>query len=126
MHMSLIYERETPDPTEFYMRDPAPEVVNWQGQQALRLSGHGACLAIIPDFFLPQGRIEVDIGAEGTAYAGIAFRVVDTYNYELVYAQPHTSGKWDALQYDPVFHGSNTWQLYFGDGKHKNTLGPPL
>jgi hypothetical protein len=31
-----------------------------------------------------------------------------------VYPVPHVSGLWDALQYDPVFRGSNTWQLYHG------------
>jgi hypothetical protein len=114
--MSLLFDSKVPNPTEFYLRDPAPEVVTWQGREALRLSGQGACLALLPDLSLPQGRIEVDIGAEGAAYPGIVFRAGDTYNYELAYAQPHTSGKWDALQYDPVFHGANTWQLYHGPG----------
>ena len=114
--MTLIYEHKTPHPGEFVLRDPAPEVVAWQGREALRLSGQGASLAIIPDLFLSQGRVEVDIGSEGAAYAGIVFRLSDTLNYELAYAQPHTSGKWDAIQYDPVFHGSNTWQLYHGPG----------
>ena len=114
--MTLLYEREILYPQEFYLRDPQAEIVSWQGRHALRLSGQGACLALLPDLSLTQGRIEVDIAAEGAAYPGIAFRAGDTYNYELTYAQPHTSGKWDALQYDPVFHGSNTWQLYHGPG----------
>jgi hypothetical protein len=117
--MSLLYEREVLDPTEFYLRDPEAHMVPWQGRDALRLSGQGACLALLPDLSLLQGRVEVDIAAEGTAYPGIVFRASDTYNYELAYAQPHTSGKWDALQYDPVFHGSNTWQLYHGPGAHQ-------
>jgi hypothetical protein len=54
------------------------------------------------------------VGTEGAAYAGIAFRVADAANYELAYAVPHASGQWDAIQYDPVFHASNTWQLYHG------------
>jgi hypothetical protein len=124
--MTLLYESEAPNPKEFYIRDPAPEVVTWQGREALRLSGKGACLAILPDLTLSQGRIEVDIGSEGAAYAGIAFRVFDTHNYELAYAQPHTSGKWDAIQYDPVFHGSNTWQLYHGPGAQQVAEVPPL
>ena len=117
--MTLLYEREILDPKEFYLRDPAPELVSWQGREALRLSGQGACLALLPELCLAQGRIEVDIAAEGMAYPGIVFRASDTHNYELAYAQPHTSGKWDALQYDPVFHGSNTWQLYHGPGAHQ-------
>lgn len=88
------------------------EIVHWQGRDCLRLNG----LAILPCPALEEGRIEVEIGAEGAAYPGVAFRIKDTLNYELAYAQPHTSGKWDALQYDPVFHGSNTWQMYHGAG----------
>jgi hypothetical protein len=122
--MSLLFEREILGPKEFYLRDPAPEMVRWQGREALRLSGQGACLALIPDLSLAQGRVEVDIAAEGVSYPGIVFRAGDTCNYELAYAQPHTSGKWDALQYDPVFHGSNTWQLYHGAGAQQAAQAP--
>jgi hypothetical protein len=34
------------------------------------------------------------------------------------------SGEWDALQYDPVFHGSNTWQLYHGPGYQREAQVP--
>lgn len=112
--MALIFESETPKLKDFYVRDPAPETRQWQGRDALHLSGQGASLLLIPDFDLANGKIKVDIGSEGVAYPGIVFRANDTNNYELAYAQPHTSGKWDAIQYDPVFHGSNTWQLYHG------------
>jgi hypothetical protein len=124
--MGLIFERELPDPKEFYVRDSAAAYVDWQGRKALRLSGEGPSLLLHPQFVLAQGKIEVDVGAEGTAFPGIVFRASDTQNYELAYAQPHTSGKWDALQYDPVFHGSNTWQLYFGEGAYKTALVPPM
>jgi hypothetical protein len=69
---------------------------------------------LVPGLELGDASIEVSIGAEGPAYPGVAFRVQDQANYELVYAVPHCSGLWDAVQYDPVFHGSNTWQLYHG------------
>ncbi|MGB7538160.1 MAG: hypothetical protein WBM17_06445 [Anaerolineales bacterium] len=124
--MGLIFERELPDPKEFYVRDSSAAMVDWQGRKALRLSGEGPSLLLHPGFSQKHGKIEVDVGAEGTAFPGIVFRATDTQNYELAYAQPHTSGKWDALQYDPVFHGSNTWQLYFGDGAHKSALVPPI
>ncbi|MBN2550310.1 MAG: hypothetical protein JXB15_14190 [Anaerolineales bacterium] len=122
--MSLIYASEVPDPQSLFLRDPQAVVVEWQGLRALKLSGQGACLLVVPDLLLPQGRIEVEIGAQGAAYAGIAFRLIDSLNYELAYAQPHTTGKWDALQYDPVFHGSNTWQLYHGSGSQMTTQVP--
>jgi hypothetical protein len=98
------------DLNKLIVDDPSSEIVTWQGRRALKLNG----LAVIPDLSLAEGHIEVGIGADGAAYPGIAFRIKDVLNFELAYAQPHTSGKWDAIQYDPVFHGSNTWQLYNG------------
>lgn len=87
------------------------EIANWQGREALRLENG---LALIPHPSATNASVEVLIGADGPAYPGVAFRVADVLNYELAYAVPHVSGKWDALQYDPVFHGSNTWQVYHG------------
>jgi hypothetical protein len=89
------------------------EVVTWQGRQALRLENG---LAVARESEAQDASIEVMIGTEGPAYPGVAFHVADVLNYELAYAVPHVSGQWDALQYDPVFHGSNTWQLYYGPG----------
>lgn len=123
--MPIIYECEVPDLNALFVRDPEPRIDHWQGRKALRLSGQGACLLVIPDLYLSQGWIEVDISSEGAAYPGIAFRILDSLNYELAYAQPHTSRKWDALQYDPVFHGSNTWQLYHGSGAQQDVEVPP-
>jgi hypothetical protein len=124
-YMPIIYECDVPDLNSLFVRDPEPRIDNWQGRKALRLSGQGACLLVIPDLILSQGRIEADISSESVAYPGIAFRIHDSLNYELAYTQPHTSGKWDALQYDPVFHGSNTWQLYHGSGAQQIVDVPP-
>ncbi len=93
------------------IRAARAETVIWQGREALRMENG---LALLPELRMQDLSVEVLIGAEGSAYAGVAFRVVDVANYELAYAVPHVSGQWDALQYDPVFHGSNTWQLYHG------------
>jgi hypothetical protein len=109
--MTLLYENDLSDPHDLLLRaGTTVETVEWQGRRVLKLNG----LALVPALNLTEGHIEVQIGAEGAAYPGIAFRVADMTNYELAYAQPHTSGLWDAIQYDPVFHGSNTWQLYHG------------
>jgi hypothetical protein len=109
----LKVEYELTNLNELIIRDGSEaDIVTWQGHPCLRLNG----LAVVPDLQLSEGSIEVDIGADGTSYCGIAFRIMDTLNYELAYAQPHTSGRWDALQYDPVFHGCNTWQLFHGPG----------
>jgi hypothetical protein len=78
----------------------------------------------VPALEVLDARIEVEIGVEGACYPGIAFGVSDVLNYELAYAVPHCSGLWDALQYDPVFHGSNTWQLYHGQGYQQSALVP--
>lgn len=124
--MALIYESAVPDPDGVYVCGSRPQQVVWQEQPALRLSGEpGASLLVVPDLSLERGRVEVDIGADSAAYAGIAFRIRDSFNYELAYAQPHTSGQWDALQYDPIFHGSNTWQLYHGPGAQLAADCPP-
>lgn len=122
--MTILYECQAPDPKELFIRDPQPVICDWQGKKALQLSGQGASLLLVPGLSLAQGWIEVDLGSEGAAYPGIAFRVRDSLNYELAYIQPHTSGCWDALQYDPVFHGSNTWQLYYGSQAQKNVDVP--
>ena len=84
----------------------------WQGTPALYLENG---LATVPNIELDNSEIEVLIAAEGPAYPGIVFRQADNHNYELAYAVPHCSGLSDAIQYDPVLNGSNTWQLYYGD-----------
>jgi hypothetical protein len=96
------------------------EVVTWHGLEALKLNG----LVLARDLNVADASIEVDIGAEGSCYPGVAFRVADTLNYELAYAAPHCSGLWDAVQYDPVFHASNTWQLYHGAAYQKEATVP--
>jgi len=97
------------------------DVVTWQGRKALRLENG---LALIPGQRTTDGSIEVLIGADGPGYPGVAFRVSDVLNFELAYAVPHVTGEWDALQYDPVFHGSNTWQVYHGPSYQRATQVP--
>lgn len=110
--MAVIYQHSLENLNRLLITGPSAEVVNWQGQAALRLDG----LALLRRLPVAEGSIEVQIGADGPCYPGIAFHAADMANYELAYVQPHTSGAWDAVQYDPVFHGSNTWQLYHGPG----------
>lgn len=99
--------------SEFVLQDQAEaSVTTWRGYESLRLNG----LAMIPNLSVAEGSIDVQIGSDETSYCGLAFRIADPLNYELAYGQPHTSGRWDALQYDPVFRGINTWQIYHGTG----------
>jgi hypothetical protein len=115
-----IWENELTDLGRLEMHARSAEAVTWQGRQALRLDG----LTLVPGLEVLDAGIEVEIGAAGACYPGIVFGAADILNYELAYAVPHCSGLWDALQYDPVFHGSNTWQLYHGDGYQHSALVP--
>lgn len=114
------WENELTDLDKLEIQARTAEVVTWQGRRALRLDG----LALVPGLEALDASIEVEVGAEDACYAGIAFAVSDVLNYELAYAVPHCSGLWDAIQYDPVFHGSNTWQLYHGEGYQQSALVP--
>jgi hypothetical protein len=114
------WEDELTDLDRLDMQARSAELVTWQGCRALRLDG----LALVPGLEVLDAAIELEIGAEGPCYPGIAFGVSDMVNYELAYAVPHCSGLWDALQYDPVFHGSNTWQLFHGQGYQQSALVP--
>lgn len=109
--MATLFAHPLTELAGLEIRAEKAEVVTWQGREALRLEDG---LALVPGLPAVDASIEVLIGTEGPAYPGIAFRVADVLNYELAYAVPHVSGQWDALQYDPVFHGSNTWQVYHG------------
>ena len=92
------------------------EVVEVLGGRALRLEG----LLLVPGVELDNVGIEVEILAEKACYPGIVFRFTDRMNYELAYAVPHANGQPDAIQYDPVFGGSNTWQLHTGPAYQQN------
>jgi hypothetical protein len=109
--MTSIYHHPLDNLSTLNIQAQEAQIVTWQGRKPLKLSNG---LAVLP-FSGSQYKAEVLIGAESGCYPGIAFHIQDEHNYELVYAQPHTSGQWDAVQYDPVFNGSNTWQLYHGN-----------
>lgn len=72
-------------------------------------------IAYNPDANFRDGSIEFDLAPAGTAFAGVAFRMQSAANYEIVYFRPD-SGRWAGIQYQPVFEGETTWQLYHGDG----------
>ena len=96
------------------------EAAVFQGRPAVRLDG----LALVPGLELLDGCVEVCIAADGPCYPGIAFGLRDSANFELAYAVPHCSGLPEAIQYDPVFHGSNTWQLYNGPAYQQTATLP--
>jgi len=119
--MTTLVEHTLTSLSDLEIRAAHADVVTWQGREALRLEDG---LVLIPGLQTTDASIEVLIGTEGSAYPGVAFRAVDILNFELAYAVPHVSGQWDALQYDPVFHGSNTWQVYQGPSYQSATDVP--
>jgi hypothetical protein len=73
-------------------------------------------IAYLDGIDFQNGIIECDLYSPSPkAYLGIVFRLASLHNFEYIYFQPHTSGKWDAVQYDPIFNQSATWQLYNGE-----------
>ena len=107
------------------------ETVEWRGRRALRVENG---LVLVKDVAVGDGAVEVDLWAgPGPAYPGIAFRAADELDHELVYVQPHTSGSWDAVQYDPVFNGdywaagrSWGWCTFWGSGGLRPFCTAPL
>lgn len=74
-------------------------------------------VALAPDAPFVDGTIDFDVAVHGQpGFAGVVFRAASGADYELVYLRTHRSRQWDALQYTPVFHGDEGWQLYTGDG----------
>jgi hypothetical protein len=109
--MTCIFANRLDNISGLKTRAEKAQIVDWRGRRAFHLDSG---LLLIPDLCLENACVEVHIGADGPSYPGVVFRASDVLNFELVYAVPHVSGQWDALQYDPVFHGSNTWQIYHG------------
>jgi hypothetical protein len=62
-----------------------------------------------------DGIIEFDLTTPRTAFAGVAFRMQSLANYEIIYFRAD-SGRWASVQYQPVWEGETTWQLYNDDG----------
>ena len=66
---------------------------------------------------MTDGVIEFDIAVSPQrGFAGAFFRSGDPRNREHFYIRPHQSGNPDANQYNPVFNGLASWQLYHGEG----------
>jgi hypothetical protein len=118
---AFLYEDDLTDVGRLSVHATEAKVVEWNGRRVLKLVDG---LALVPGLETRDVSIEVWIGAEAPAYPGVAFRAVDVSNFELVYGVPHVSRLWDAVQYDPVFYGSNTSQLYNGPLYQQEALVP--
>jgi len=70
-------------------------------------------IAYRPDITLENGTIEFELAPPGGVFAGLAFRMANTADYEIIYFISSENGdRWKAIQYQPVFAGETTWQLY--------------
>lgn len=99
---------------QWQILDPHGQPMTYLGQPSLFLDNG---VALLRGSSFGDGTIEFDIALHGHAsFAGLVFRAADEHNAELVYVRPQRSRQWDALQYTPVFDGSEAWQLYSGDG----------
>ena len=114
------WENDLAEPSALDLLTGSAETVTFGGRPALKLDG----LALVPGLELLDGCIEVSIAADGPCYPGIVFGARDSANFERAYAVPHCSGLPEAISYDPVFHGSNTWQLYNGPAYQKAAAVP--
>jgi hypothetical protein len=95
-------------------------IVDVDDGKALELEG----IVLIPDLRTGDAEIEVEILAPAPCYPGVAFRYSDLTAFELAYAVPAVSGQSDAIQYDPVFNSSNTWQLHTGPSFQRQATVP--
>jgi hypothetical protein len=94
--------------------DRGAHAIEYLGRPALFLDDG---VALVRDAAFGDGTIEFDVAFHGHAsFAGLAFRAASDDDYELIYLRPHRSRLPDALQYTPIFGGSEAWQLYSGDG----------
>ena len=73
-------------------------------------------IAVHDNISLRDGTIEADLDApRASQFAGFAFRAASTADYEIVYFRG-SGGQWKEVQYQPLFDGEPTWQLYSGPG----------
>ncbi len=78
--------------------DTGVEVIDYLGQQALRLNpGEGERVALVRDFSFENGTIELDIAAI-PAYTGLVFRVRSEHIYEGIYFRPQNSRHADPVR----------------------------
>lgn len=86
----------------------------YKGQESLWLKNGTARL---PEVDFENGIIEYDVAfTPKRGFFGLHFRIADGGNFEEYYMRAHQSGNPDAMQYTPVYNGTNGWQLYHGDG----------
>ena len=108
-------QQAAPDTVDLYgaswsLRGDGTKVEEYLGRTAIRVR-NGA--AVLQDVEFENGTIEFDVATSGhRSFIGVVFRSTDYGSYEDFYLRPHQTGRFDALQYTPVWHGASAWQLY--------------
>ncbi len=70
-------------------------------------------IAYRPDVQLLDGELRFVLAPPAGQFAGVAFRMASAADYEILYFRSSTDcGCWIDMQYQPVFQGETTWQLY--------------
>lgn len=116
-----LYSNDLSDLRWLEVRASAVASSTFKGRTGVRLD---TGFVTVPTLDLESAVVEVEIAAPGPCYPGIAFRIAGETECDLAYVQPHASGQWDAIVYDPIFNGSNTWQLYHGPAFQKRASIP--
>ena len=89
----------------------------FQGRSCITFGESIDIIAPVGGVELTDGVIEIDMALTGErAFHGVAWRVRDDDNYESFYVRPHQVRNPDSVQYNPVFNGVASWQLYHEAG----------
>lgn len=112
LHAATVRAQQPFDSSAWDISATESRVESYRGRSALLLREGAAWLK---GSSFENGTIEFDVAFSNTvAFPGIAFRAVTRTDYELFYLRASLSGKPDATQYTPVFHGLYGWQIYTG------------
>ncbi|MEL6944516.1 MAG: hypothetical protein AAFO82_17785, partial [Bacteroidota bacterium] len=86
------------------------KTVEFKGKQAIHLGRHQ--IALLNNKEYENFVLEADIA--GGSMPGIGFRANNLFDYEYLYFRTfYGDGKnQEAIQYIPIFYGSQAWQLY--------------
>ena len=109
-------ERPLSDPARWELPDGARIVDGATGPELRITAGR----VEIPGADFSTGTILFSLKVSGLpSFVGVLFRIGGG-GADHVYVRPHSSGQWDAIQYQPIMNGSSTWQLY----AHGNAAAP--
>lgn len=78
-------------------------------RDAIALVRGMACRA---DLAFDDGVIDFEAAPLHNGFLGVAFRMASAADYEIIYLRADSSGRWAQAQYQPVYQGETTWQLY--------------